>query len=80
MCDYSGVQVWFYFSPQSMGEVMLITDDGTLHLWKLDTGYKFVVRLCIIDFVMLIALLSRVHHLAVMPIGGIVAMVPTHLN
>ena len=33
---------------------MLITTDGTLNLWKLHTGYKFVVRLCIIDFVMLI--------------------------
>ena len=69
-----------YFSPQSMGEVMLITTDGTLNLWKLHTGYKFVVRLCIIDFVMLIALLSRVHHLVIIPIGGNVAMVPTHLN
>ena len=29
---------------------MLITNDGTLQLWKLDTGYKFVVRLCIIKF------------------------------
>ena len=29
---------------------MLIRKDGTLQLWKLDTGYKFVVCLCIIKF------------------------------
>ena len=29
---------------------MLIMNDGILRLWKLDMGYKFVVRLCIIKF------------------------------
>ena len=29
---------------------MLITNVGTLQLWKLDTRYKFVVHLCIIKF------------------------------